>query len=54
MNQWRRPNKTLRQTQDKGYNKYIIGNSCLYQYKDLEGRTVQISRPAFIKIEDRE
>jgi hypothetical protein len=54
MNQMRRPDKALRQRGDKAGNKYTIGNSCLYQYKDLEGRTVQISRPAFIKIEERE
>jgi hypothetical protein len=54
MNQTQRSNKTPRATQDKVRAKYNIGNSCLYQYKDPEGRTVQISRPAFIKIEDRE
>ena len=54
MNQARRLGKALPQSQEKLHSKYIIGNSCLYQYKDPEGRTVQITRPAFIKLDDRE
>jgi hypothetical protein len=54
MNQSHRTGKDLHQSQEKLHAKYIIGNSCLYQYKDPDGRTIQISRPAFIKLEDHE
>ena len=54
VNQAHRSDKNPYQSQDTLRAKYTIGNSCLYQYKDAEGRTVQISRPAFIKIREQE
>jgi hypothetical protein len=54
MNQAPKNNKRLNQNNDKIHAKYNIGNCCLYQYKDPNGKTMQISRPAFIKIENLE
>jgi hypothetical protein len=35
---------------EKTRGKFHYGNLSLYQYKDPSGKTIQISRPAFIKI----
>jgi len=42
--------KKTQQGNEKISSKYRIGNCSFYQYKDPNGKTVQISRPAFVKI----
>jgi hypothetical protein len=43
-------NKKEQQGNETVSSKYRIGNYSFYQYKDPNGKTVQISRPAFVKI----
>lgn len=51
MEQAHRNNKDTNHANEKFRAKYTIGNCCLYQYKDPNGKIIQVSRPAFIKIE---
>lgn len=50
MEQANRNNKDTNCTNEKFRVKYTVGNCCLYQYKDPNGKVIQVSRPAFIKI----
>jgi hypothetical protein len=43
-------NKNPNQSYEKTRGKYHSGNLSLYQYKDPNGKTIQVTRPAFIKI----
>lgn len=42
--------KNSNQNNEKTRGKFHYGNLSLYQYKDPSGKTIQVARPAFIKI----
>jgi hypothetical protein len=54
MAQTRQTDKDSSNNNEKAHFKYNVGNCCLYQYKDPNGKIIQVSRPAFVKIKDIE
>lgn len=50
MNQSNNNTKNPNNSNETTRGKYRYGNYSLYQYKDPYGKTIQVTRPVFVKI----